>query len=246
MTTAFFATLTSLPLFYIFCKYFISFFYFLNKYLFSIFVTLSILSMILGALGALYQKKIKRLIAFSSVSTIGYVFIGFIQENILLLSHSFTYFFLYILNSTGLFIVFLNLYNNHSSFFIERLSLLNGLIEKNKILCLSLIVLFFTAAGIPPFSLFIAKLLILTGISYQLYTILLFILIFSAILSGFYYLRIIKIMSFDKSKKWIYINNINYINCLFCILLVILNLSYFNNVGMLNVLSDYIVLHFNI
>jgi NADH-quinone oxidoreductase subunit N len=244
ITTAFFATLTSLPLFYIFNKYIFSFFYFLNSYLFIIIVLISILSMILGALGALYQKKIKRLIAYSSVTTIGYLFIGFIQENVLLLSHSFTYFFLYILNSTGIFIIFLNLYNSYSLFFIERFSLLSGLMIKNKLLCLCLIVFFFTAAGIPPFSLFIAKLLILTGISYQLYNILLFILIITAVLSAFYYLRIIKIMSFDINKKWIYFMPIYYVNYIFCILLVILNLSYFGNVNILNIFTDYIILHF--
>jgi NADH-quinone oxidoreductase subunit N len=178
--------------------------------------------MILGLFGALYQKKIKRLVAFSSVSNIGYLIIGFIQENPQSISHSVTYFLLYMINVTGLFLIFLNLYLPKSYFFLERLTLLSGFINRNKWLFFSLIVLFFTAAGIPPFSLFFAKILILTGLSYQLYSILLFILVFSAILSGFYYLRVIKYMSFDIKTHWYYISTISYINSILLVKIIII------------------------
>jgi NADH-quinone oxidoreductase subunit N len=241
-TTAFFGTITSLPLFYLFIKYFVSFFYFLEYYLFYVFLLLSIVSMLFGAFGALYQKKIKRLIAFSSISNIGYVLVGFLQENPLLLSHSITYFFLYIINVIGIFIIFLNLYLFKDKFFLERLSLLSGVINKNKILSFLLIILFFTSAGIPPFSLFIAKVLLLTGISYNVFSILLFIFVFSTILSSFYYIRVIKTISFDKKKNWHFIMPINYINALLCIYIVLFNIIFVFNTDLIVLFADYITL----
>lgn len=154
MTTAYFATVTSFPLFYIFIKLFVSFFYWIHPYFTFLITILSVLSMLLGLFGALYQKKIKRLVAFSSVSNIGYLFIGFIQENPQSISYSLTYFLLYMLNITGIFLIFLNLYIAKSNFFLERLTLLSGFINRNKWLTMSIVILFFTAAGVPPFSYF--------------------------------------------------------------------------------------------
>ena len=77
------------------------------------------------------QKKIKRLIAFSSVSNIGYVLIGFIQENPILLSHSLNYFLIYIINSVGLFLIFLNLYLDKFKFFLERFENFSA-VKRNK------------------------------------------------------------------------------------------------------------------
>lgn len=242
ITTAFFGTITTFPLFYVFIKFFISFFYWVQPYLVYLISILSILSMILGLFGALYQKKIKRLIAFSSVSTIGYLIIGFIQENPQSISYSITYFLLYMLNLTGIFIIFLNLYLSRENFFLERLVLLSGFIFRNKWISLSIVILFFTAAGIPPFSLFLAKILILTGLSYNFYSILLFILVFSAITSGFYYLRVIKYMSFNIMNQWIYISNINYINNVFILYTIFISLFFWWDGSKFLLLSDYILL----
>jgi NADH-quinone oxidoreductase subunit N len=242
MTTAYFAVVTSFPLFYVFIKFFIYFFYWVQPYFMFLISILSILSMLLGLFGALYQKKIKRLIAFSSISTIGYLLIGFIQENPQSISHSITYFLLYMLNLTGIFIVFLNLYLSKENFFLERLVLLSGFINRNKWLSFSLIVLFFTAAGVPPFSLFLAKILILTGLSYNFYSILLFILVFSAIVSGFYYLRVIKYMSFNLNSQWIYLSNIYYINNLLILYCILVSAFFWWDGSKILLLSDYIVL----
>lgn len=242
MTTAYFGTITSIPLFYVFIKYYVFFFNGIEQYIYHIILIISILSMLLGAIGALYQKKIKRLIAFSSISNIGYVLVGIIQENPILLSNSLSYFLLYTFNSMGIFIIFLNLYLIKFGYFLERFSLLSGLIKKNKLLSMFLIVFFFTAAGIPPFSLFFAKVLLLTGLSYQVYTILLFILITAAILSSFYYLRIIRIMSFGKNKSWCFIKPIKYSSALLIILLFFFQLTFFLFSEYITLISDYIVL----
>lgn len=242
ISTAFFATITSFPLFYIFIKFFFNIFYWIQPFFIYFFFILSISSMLLGLFSALYQKKIKRLIAFSSVSNIGYLLIAFIQENPQSFSYSIIYFILYMINVTGLFIIFLNLYISKASFFLERFTLLSGLINKNKILSLSLIILFFTAAGIPPFPLFLAKILILVGVSYNFYSVLLFILVFSAIVGGFYYLRIIKYMSFDIKNNWIYLSNFNYISTLMLLYIIFVNLFFWYKGSFFTILSDYLII----
>ncbi len=198
--------------------------------------------MLLGLFSALSQKKIKRLVAFSSVSNIGYLLIAFIQENIQSYTYSIIYFIMYMINITGLFAIFLNLYINKKNHFVERLTLLCGLFIKNKILAFCLVVLFFTSAGVPPFPLFLTKILILTGLSYNIFSLLLFILVLSAILSCYYYIRIIKNISFNINNSWIIFGNINYISAIIIINIILVNFFFFYNGSFLLIISDYIIL----
>lgn len=243
MSTAFFATITTFPLFYFFLKYYLIFFSIIENFLYYFIFAAVVLSMFIGSISALYQKKIKRLIAFSSVGNIGYILVGFLQENPLLLSNAITYFIVYIISTISIFVVFLNLYIKKSNFFLERLSMLSGFMTKNRLLTIILILFFFTAAGIPPFSLFYAKILLLTGLSYQLYSILLFIMVFTSILSSFYYLRIIKIMSFEKNNNYLFVYPIKYINLVFIFFLCFINLFMFLYSEYITLISDYIVIN---
>jgi NADH-quinone oxidoreductase subunit N len=221
ITTAFFGTITTLPLFYVFIKLWHTIFYYINNLFIYIFIILSIISMIFGLFGALSQKKIKRLIAFSSVSNIGYLFVSFINDTIGSFTYSIIYLLLYIINLIGIFSIFLNLNLLKTNFFIERITLLTGFINRNKILSFCLIFLLFSSAGIPPFSLFFAKMLILVGLSYNLLSILILIVIFTTIFSSYYYLRIIKNMSFNINSIWLLISNITYYNSTIIIYTVI-------------------------
>lgn len=242
MSTAFFATITTFPLFYFFLKYYLVFFSIIENYLYYFIFSAVVLSMLIGSVTALYQKKIKRLIAFSSVGNIGYILVGFLQENPILLSNAITYLIIYIISTISIFVVFLNLHIKKFNFFLERLSMLSGFLVKNRLLTVILILFFFTAAGIPPFSLFYAKILLLTGLSYQLYSILLFIMVFTSILSSFYYLRIIKIMSFEKNTTYLFISPIKYINLVLIFFLCFINFFMFLYSEYITLISDYIVL----
>jgi NADH-quinone oxidoreductase subunit N len=242
ITTAFFASITSFPLFYVFIKFWSNIFYWLQPTFMYFICTLSIASMLLGLFSALFQKKIKRLVAFSSVSNIGYLLISFIHENEQSYTYSVIYFIMYILNITGLFSVFLNLYTIKKNHFVERLTLLYGLFTKNKILSMFIIILFFTSAGVPPFPLFLTKILIITGLSYNIFSLLLFILVFSAILSSYYYVRIIKNISFNVSSLWISFGSINYISAIIITNIILINFFFLYNGSLLLIISDYIIL----
>lgn len=241
-STAFFATITNLPLFYFFSKFYLIFFSIIEKNLYYFLFGGVVLSMIIGTIGAIYQKKIKRLIAFSSVSSIGYILIGFLEENPLLLSNAFTYFIIYIINTIGILIIFLNLYLKKLNFFLERFSLLSGFIFKNKLFSFILVSFFFSVAGMPPFSLFFAKILLLSAVSYSIYTILFFVIVFVSILSCFYYLKIIKTITFDKNNNYLFISQINYVNLFIISFLFIFTFLIIWNIQLISVVSDYIVL----
>lgn len=242
--TAFFATISTLPLFYVFSKFYIYFFCYIKSYFFQIIIVISILSMLLGMIGALYQKKIKRLMAFSSVSTIGYLLICFINDNPILVANTYVYLLVYIINSIGIFCVFFCLNANKYSIYVERLKLVAKLHRRNLMLALALLFLFFSAAGVPPFSLFFAKVLILTGITYSYNLLILYVLVFAAIVSSFYYLKVVKYISFDSNIGWYHLNKMPYANALFLLYIILFNLLFTIESSAIMNFTDFIVLRF--
>lgn len=163
----------------------------------------SILSIIIGTFGALNQSKIKRLLGYSGISHIGFIMLGFsllVKEGFII---SNLYLIVYMLIMLAIFILIINA-NYNSKFIIE----LGGLKFINRIFAISFILLTLSLAGIPPLSGFISKwFLLLTSIEFH-YNISAFIIIlFSAIGAG-YYLRIVKIIYFQRKSSYLVWENI--------------------------------------
>ena len=144
--------------------------------------------------------------------------------------------------TTGIFIFFLNTYLTKTNVFLERLTLLYGFLPKNILLAICIMMLFFTASGIPPFSLFFTKVNLIMSMSFNSLTILLFILFISAVISSFYYIRVVKIISFSSQYTWLHINKINYISSLMLIYIVLINFIYFYISSYFVILGKYIVI----
>ena len=163
----------------------------------------SLISIVIGTLGSLNQSKIKRLLGYSAISHIGFIILGFS----LLTSQGFIisniYLVIYALAMISIFILII--YSNFSSKFIIELG---GMKFLSKIFSITLIVLILSIAGIPPLSGFISKwFLLLTTIEFH-YNISSFIIIlFSAIGAG-YYLRIVKIIYFQRNSSYLVWQNI--------------------------------------
>ena len=129
-TTFFLSTVPFISYFYVFIKLYISIFSFVADFndILSIF---SILSMVLGLLGALVQTKIKKILAYSSVTTTGFILAGISSGDIYSISQSLLYLIVYILNITPIFIFILNYrFNNKES--IDSITFLSGLYNQNK------------------------------------------------------------------------------------------------------------------
>lgn len=182
-----------------------------------IFVFFIILSWIIGLQGGLYTNKINRLIAYSSVNHIGFILLALILNNVEGLLLYLVIYTIILLNIFGALFLFIKRNNK------AQLNFLNQFIyvkKSNIILVYCFIISIFSLLGIPPLSGFFGKFFIfLNAVFYNFYFLVLLGLILSTF-SCFYYLRLIKIISFNNNKNWIFLDTINK------------NISYFLSFGL--------------
>lgn len=163
----------------------------------SILILLSILSMLLGAFSAIGQSNIKRLLAYSSISHMGFALMGVINGSIEGVTSLCLYLLIYLAMSLAIFISIIALKNGDEH--IEDINQLSGLSKTKPINAIVISILLFSLAGIPPLAGFFAKFYVLyAAISVELYYLAVFGVL-SSVISAFYYLRIIKIMYFEES-----------------------------------------------
>ncbi len=168
----------------------------LNIKLQQVFILLSMLSLVVSAFGALKQSNIKRLVAYSSIGHIGYIFIGVVssmevQANVIAVI---MYTTLYSLMNIGLFSVIFRF----ASYEIKSLP---GLYKQHPVISVCLTVLLFSMAGIPPTGGFFTKLYILSSAVDSGFLWLAFFALTMSVISTYYYLWIIKIIYFDSSTE---------------------------------------------
>ena len=164
-----------------------------------ILVFLSIASMLFGAIAAIGQKNIKRLIAYSSIGHIGYALAGVASASNDGIQSSVIYLTIYIVMNLGLFSCLLMLRRNDN--YYESLDDLSGLSKNHPILSFSLLVILFSLAGIPPLVGFFPKFYIFKAVIEQSMYFLAIVGLLSTVIAAFYYLRIIKIIYFDPEKE---------------------------------------------
>ena len=164
-----------------------------------ILVFLSIASMLFGAIAAIGQKNIKRLIAYSSIGHIGYALAGVASASNDGIQSSVIYLTIYIVMNLGLFSCLLMLRRNDN--YYESIDDLSGLSKNHPILSFSLLVILFSLAGIPPLAGFFAKFYIFKAVIQQSMYFLAIVGLLSTVIAAFYYLRIIKIIYFDPEKE---------------------------------------------
>ncbi len=170
----------------------------------NILLIVAIASIIIGSFGAIYQKNLKRLFAFSSITHIGFVLLALSPLDKSIFNSCIFYMIVYSIISLGTF-SFLTIMrspqeieNDETDEKTFDISSLSGLSKTHPVMAFSLTVLMLSTAGIPPLAGFFSKFYILkSAISTGLFFYALIAVIFSAI-SAFYYLRIIKIMYFDE------------------------------------------------
>ena len=163
-----------------------------------IIIFLSIASMLLGAVAAIGQTNIKRLIAYSSIGHIGYTLAGLATGSNEGIQSSIIYISIYIIMNLALFSCLLMLKRNDQ--YYENIEDLSGLSKNHPLLSLSFLVILFSLAGIPPLAGFFAKFYIFKAVLEQSMYFLAIVGLLSTVVAAFYYLRIIKIIYFDKEK----------------------------------------------
>jgi len=164
-----------------------------------IIIFLSIASMIFGAVAAIGQTNLKRLVAYSSIGHMGYALAGLSIGTNEGIQSSITYMSIYLVMNLAFFSCLFMLRRNET--YYEKIEDLSGLSKNHPILAFSLMIILFSLAGIPPLAGFFAKFYIFMAVIEQSMYFLAVVGLLSTVIAAFYYLRIIKIIYFDPEKE---------------------------------------------
>nr|QWE51007.1 Nad2 [Phaeophyceae sp.] len=160
-----------------------------------------ILSVLFGSLCGLGETKVKRLLAFSGVGHMGFLCLGLSTGTIEGIQAVLFYLTTYMVTSAFLWLVVLQLGSNKVSI---RITDLIGLTRSNPLLGFTVILIVFSLAGIPPLAGFFAKFNIFICLVNSSFIIAAVLSVLSSVLSAFYYIRLVKILSFEGKRKWLY------------------------------------------
>jgi NADH-quinone oxidoreductase subunit N len=158
-------------------------------------ILVSIASMILGALGAIGQTNIKRLMAYSSIGHMGYALIGLAPGTPEGIRGVLVYMIVYVFMSAGAFACIIAMRRRGRA--VEQISELSGLARTDPGLALGMAVFMFSMAGVPPLSGFFGKLYVFLAAVQSGLWALAVIGVLTSVVGAFYYLRIVKVMYFD-------------------------------------------------
>lgn len=170
----------------------------ISNYWSTLFQVMAVLSLVVGAVVAIAQTNIKRMLAYSSIGHVGFILLGLTAGTILGLESVLIYLAIYIFMSVGAFamIMFLN-----QGGIGDDINDYKGLAHKRPLLALVMAIFMFSMAGIPPLAGFIGKFYVfLAAIKAGYLGLSIFAVIFSAV-GAFYYLRIVKLMYFDQPEN---------------------------------------------
>jgi len=163
-----------------------------------IIIFLSIASMLFGAIAAIGQKNLKRLVAYSSIGHMGYALAGLSTGTNHGIQSSITYISIYLFMNLAFFSCIFMLKKDEKYF--ENIEDLSGLAKNHPLLSFSFLIVLFSLAGIPPLAGFFAKFYIFTAVIEESMYFLAIIGLLSTVIAAFYYLRLIKIIYFDAEK----------------------------------------------
>ena len=159
---------------------------------------MAVLSLAVGNLAAIMQTNIKRMLAYSTISHMGFLLLGVLSGTFAGYSAAMFYVIAYVLMSLGSF--GLVVYLSQNGLEAEHLDDFKGLNARHPWLAALMAILMFSMAGIPPFVGFYAKLTILQSLVGAGFTWLAVVAVMFSLIGAFYYLRVVKILYFDAPK----------------------------------------------
>lgn len=167
----------------------------------TIIIISALLSLVLGSVVGLAQYRIKRLLAYSTISHIGFILLAFgtnASDSLLSILFYLVQYTITNLNTFFILIAFSYIIKLYKRDDVQIIDTLKGQFIINPILSLCIVISLFSIAGIPPLIGFFAKLNVLHIAIHSGYYFIAFIGILTSIISAFYYIRIIKTLIFVK------------------------------------------------
>src|SRR5580704_4814563 len=162
-------------------------------------IVLSVLSMALGNIVAIAQSNLKRMLAYSTISHVGYVLLGILSGTAQGYQAAMFYMISYILVAAGAFGMILLLAKQ--GFEADKITDFKGLIVRSPWFAGMMAILMFSLAGVPPFIGFWAKLGVIQAVLGVHMTWLAVVAVLFSVVGAFFYLRIVKIMYFDEPTE---------------------------------------------
>lgn len=203
--TAFFSIMPKVALLGLFSRLFTRGFHDIFFSWQGIFIFCALSSLAIGSFGAFAQVRLKRFLAYSSISHVGYLLTAFASSNTDGIVSLLVYIVVYIVMILGAFSVTLGLRqyhtpsNNSQVRYLQELAIIS---KTNPTFALAITIILFSMAGIPPLGGFFGKLFVfLSAIESSLYGLTIIGVLFSCV-ACFYYIRVVKMMYFDQLPTW--------------------------------------------
>lgn len=165
----------------------------------QVIMALAVISMIVGALGAIMQSNIKRMMAYSSIAHMGYALCGLAAGTAEGASGVMIYMTTYIIMGAASFSIILLMRRDGEP--VEKLSDLQGLSSTHPLLAAGLMIIMFSMAGIPPMAGFFGKWYVFLAAVNAGLIPLAIIGVLTSVIGAFYYLRIIRLMYFQDAEQ---------------------------------------------
>ncbi|MDH5592562.1 MAG: NADH-quinone oxidoreductase subunit N, partial [Gammaproteobacteria bacterium] len=159
-------------------------------------IMLSVLSMIVGNVVAIAQTNLKRMLAYSTISHVGFILLGILSGSQEGYAASMFYALVYAVMSLGAFGMIILM--SRQGFEADNIDDYKGLSERNPWYALMMLILMFSMAGIPPMVGFYAKLSVIKSVVDINLIAIAVVAVMMSVIGAFYYLRMIKVMYFDK------------------------------------------------
>jgi len=200
-TTILLSTLPKIAVFIVFLKLYFIPFILLREVWSDILIFVGMLSIVIGSLFALTQENIKRLLAYSAISNIGFIILSLGLISIDGIHASLYYTLVYSLTALASFGVITHITSNSNG--IEKITDLAGLSKTHPYFAFLILITMLSSAGIPPLIGFHAKLMVIKALISSSYIILSIIVVIMTVVSAYYYLKVIKTIYFDSREDLI-------------------------------------------
>jgi NADH-quinone oxidoreductase subunit N len=198
LITAFMSTVVKTAGFAAFLRLFAECFAPLADFWMPALLVITIITLFIGNITALYQQSFKRMLAFSSISHAGYLLFAIVALGSGSANAVFVYSTAYSIASIIAFAALILVQQQSDS---DNFDTFNGLAKKNPFLAFVLTVSMLSLAGIPLTAGFIGKFFVFSGALSQYHTTLVILAVVNAIISIFYYFRVIIAMYFRSSER---------------------------------------------